>query len=153
MIGDVCVEMIDAGGPFLQFGFVAGFDRFFPVRHDLIQLLDGSGPGRLRKGGKGLVVVTAEGGGFGAVEMIQLGAAPKEDMIGQFAHGVGGVGGFPHGLLGGETFDGDGNGNIPVFLVPGVAELFQEDRAKGYLLFFLRLLGGGSCKEWATADT
>jgi hypothetical protein len=73
-------------------------------------------------------------------------------MIGQLSHGVDGVGGFPYGLFGSEAFDGDRNRCVPVFLVPGVAELFEEDRAKIHFLFFLRLLSGGCWGDQATAD-
>ena len=91
----MCVEVVDAGSPFLQFNLIACRDGFFPVCHTFIEFLDGCCPGRLGKGREGLVVVAGEVRCLIPVKMLQLIAAPEENMIGQFADGVNGIGGFP----------------------------------------------------------
>lgn len=143
MIGIVGVDMGDVVVPGLEFGVVGIFDRGLPILHDLVELLNGRGPGSLGKGRKGFVVVAVESRRCATIEFVEHLFVPEQEMIGKLAYRMAGVRGFPHGLLSGYTFDGFADWDKPVLLVPGILELLQKDRFQSGGCFGL-LLGHGA---------
>lgn len=128
----------DRGGPLLEVGVVGGFDEVLEVGEDLVELLDGGGPGGGVELVEGLLVGAVVGGGLGVLHAGERLLVPEEEVVGEHADGVVGRCGIfgclgwgdPAGLLGGEAGDGGVDGDEPLGLVVGGAELLEEDGAE-----------------------
>jgi len=138
VVGVVGADVGDRGGPLLEVGVVGGLDEVLEVGEDLVELLDGGGPGGCVELVEGLLVGAVVGGGLGIPHVEEHIPVPEEEVVGEHADGMVGrcgifVGlgwGDPVGLLGGEAADGGVDGDEPLGLVVGGAELLDEDRAE-----------------------
>ena len=157
MVGVVGADVSDRGGPLLEVGVVGGLDEVLEVGEDLIELLDGGGPGGSVELVEGLLVGAVVGGGLWVLHVGEHILVPEEEVGGEHADGVvgwcgifGDLGGWdPVGLLGGEAGDGSVDGDEPLGLVVGGAELLEEDGAEvgGFGLGLGRRLGEGEGGE------
>ena len=119
----------------------------FDLRHDRVEVVDGTGPGRGVEVVEGFFVVAGElgsglAGGLVGVFALELGegaGVPEPEVESEHAGGVvgvgvelaGGVGGDPLGLLGGEAGDGSVDGREPLSLVVGGVEFAKQGAAEG----------------------
>lgn len=139
VVGVVGADVGDRGGPLLEVGVVGGLHEVLEVGEDLIELLDGEGPGGGVELVEGLLVGAVVGGGLWVLHVGEHILVPEEEVVGEHADGMvgrcgifGGRGWWdPAGLLGGESGDGGVDGDEPLGLVVGGAELLEENGAEG----------------------
>jgi hypothetical protein len=131
VVGVVGTNASYRGGPQLKLLVVSGLDSFLPFGEDFVELLDDVGPLGGVEVVEGLVVVAAEFGWLLALEAGQRFTVPEEEMIGELAYGVVAGAGGPLCLFGGKAFDGNVDGDEPVLLGVGGAELVKEDASEG----------------------
>lgn len=151
VVGVVGADMGDLGGDALELPVVGGFDDVLEGGEDPIELRDRGVPGAGVPFVEGLGVGAGEGGVLCTGELFELLPVPEEEMVGEHADGVvgwgrvagAGGGGDKACLLGGEAGDGGVDGNEPVRLVVGGAELLEEDGAEG---------GGGLRLRWSLGE-
>src|SRR5260221_12235083 len=94
VVGIVGVDVGNGVVPGLEFGVVRIPDGCFPVLHDLVELLDGRSPGSFGEGSKGFVVIAIECHGFATIEFIEYLFVPEQEVVGELACGMAGVGRF-----------------------------------------------------------
>ena len=118
---------------------VRSFDRRFPVRHHLIELLLQIIPLRGIEVVEGLVVVAVEGGGLLALELFQSAAVPEPQVISQLADRMLSFARSPVRLVRGESGNGDPLWDEPLCLIVGRVQLCKQNAAqRGGLLLVLR---------------
>jgi hypothetical protein len=138
VVGVVGADVGDGGGFGGDLGVGGGGDGLLPGGEDGVEFADGVGPVAGVEFVEGLGVVGGWGWGLFAFELGEGLGVPEEEVVGEHSYrmvggcGVGGVGcGNPAGLFGAEADDGGVDGDEPLGLVMGGAELGEQDRLQG----------------------
>ena len=137
----MCADVRNGGRPGLQFAFIRIFDRLFPGRQNIVQLLHCGIPALAVKAVESFFVVAAEFRGLLTLEFRQLLQVPEDQMIGKLPDGMISAAVPPARLFRRKPLQCRVCGHKPVFLVVSDSQLLEQDALECRLVLALRISG------------